>query len=139
MAEKTIPLCGVFLSSFPKQTQSDKQEVCTKCGVYEAMQTLNGRKETSVLRELVEKEMGETTDSEILSVVPEATQKLIWIIDREGTANGKRLTAEYYAKLIAERIIAERFIEKRKKEAYRKSGHASNHIYYSITIPQKNQ
>ncbi len=140
MAEKTMPQCGVLLHGFPKENESVcDSEVCDKCEIHSVLKTFATNDEKSLLRELVEKEIGEITDNEILSVVPEATQKLIWIISREGTANGKRLTAEYYAKLIAERIIADRFIEKRKKEACRKSEHASNPIYYSITIMPKNQ
>lgn len=140
MAEKTIPQCGVILYGFPKENEPVcGLEACDKCEIHSVLKTFAAKDERSLLRELVEKEIGETTDSEILSVVPEATQKLIWIISREGTANGKRLTAEYYAKLIGERIVAYRFIEKRKKEACRKSEHASNPIYYSITIMPKNQ
>lgn len=117
MAEKTMPQCGVLLHGFPKENEPVcNSEVCDKCEIHSVLKTFAGNDEKSLLRELVEKEIGETTDNEILSVVPEATQKLIWIISREGTANGKRLTAEYYAKLIAERIIAYRFIEKRKKK-----------------------
>ena len=140
MTEQTMPQCGVLLYGFPKENESVcSTEVCDKCEIHNVFKTFAANDQKPLLRELVEKEIGDTTDSEILLVVPEATQKLIWIISREGTANGKRLTAEYYAKLIAERIIAYRFIEKRKKEACRKSEHASNLIYYFITIMPKNQ
>lgn len=95
--------------------------------------------EKAKIHALVENEIGNVTANEILLAIPETVQKLVWIIENEGTAGGERLKAEYIAKIIAERITANRFIEKRKKEACHKNGHASNPIYYSITVLAKNQ
>lgn len=96
-------------------------------------------REKTKMQALVENEIGNVEANEILSAIPETVQKIVWIIQNEGAAQGERLKAEYIAKIIAERITADRFIEKLKKEACHKNGHASEPIYYSITMLSKNQ
>lgn len=89
------------------------------------MQTLQSSSKTKI-QALVEKEIGNVEADEIISAIPETVQKLVWIIENEGISEGKRLKAEYIAKIIAERITADRFINRLKKEACHKNGHASN-------------
>lgn len=96
-------------------------------------------REKTKLQALVENEIGNVEVNEILLAIPETVQKIVWIVQNEGTAQGKRLKAEYIAKIIAERITADRFVERLKKEADHKNGHASEPIYYSITMLSKNQ
>jgi hypothetical protein len=59
--------------------------------------------------------IGKVTDEEFWSALPKAHAKLWKIIERYGTANGKRLTIDYAVQLIAEQIEAGRMI---KRTAY---------------------
>lgn len=67
------------------------------------------------LQEQIELLIGPITQDEFWTAVPKAHAKLWEIIEREGTANGKRLTVDYAVQLIAEQIEADRMI---KRTAY---------------------
>lgn len=59
--------------------------------------------------------IGKVTDDEFWSALPKAHAKLWKIIERYGTANGKRLTIDYAVQLIAEQIEAGRMMNKHRK------------------------
>lgn len=67
------------------------------------------------LKGLVESKIGRATETEILEAVLPVWQKLIRIIAREGSGNGKRLTDNYFACLCAENIIESRFTKSCEK------------------------
>lgn len=60
--------------------------------------------------------IGKVTDDEFWSALSKAHAKLWKIIEREGTANGKRLTIDYAVQLIAEQIEVGRMADFTLKE-----------------------
>lgn len=50
-----------------------------------------------------------STNQEIVDAIVAAVYKLVFIINREGTADGTRLTTEYFMQLVNEELIKIRF------------------------------
>ncbi len=89
------------------------------------------------LKQLVESKLGTVTDSEIIEAVLPAFQKLIRIIAREGSENGKRLTNNYLACLCAENIIENRFTKSCEKSIIDRSEPFQTVIAHVIKVTNK--
>ena len=89
------------------------------------------------LKQLVESNLGTVTDLEIIEAVLPAFQKLIRIIAREGSDDGKRLTNNYFACLCAEIIILNRFAKSCEKSTIDRSEPFQTVITHVIKVTNK--
>lgn len=89
------------------------------------------------LKRLVENKIGKATDTEIIEAVLPAWQKLIRIIAREGSDNGKRLADNYFACLCAENIIESRFTKSCEKTVVDRSEPFQTVITHIIKVTNK--